>query len=152
MAVKIREGNALAVAVGERKWRPQHRNPSRPAENPGSTRKKGNGVVDAPSSKVGLELSTHVHKSTSLAMHACRPRARIPHHTLHRRWIIELARHAHLHLQHRVEHVHTKGSKSRCTHIHTHAHTARPHLLGGKGKRTWIGHSKRMLWMVVLVG
>ena len=64
--------------------------------------------ADAPID--GLKLSTHVHKSTALVMHSCRSRAWVPHHTLHRRRIVELARHAHLHLQHWVDHVHPQIS------------------------------------------
>jgi len=68
-------------------------------------------VIDVLLSKVGLKLSTtHVHKSTALAMHTCRSRARVPHNALHRCWIVELTRHAHLHLQHGVDHVHTQAS------------------------------------------
>lgn len=112
----------------------------------------GWGIIDALLSKVGLKLSTHVHKSTALAMHTCRSRARVPHDALHRRWIIELTRHTHLHLQHGIDRVHTQASQPvNPTHALHPVHPVHSYLLGGEGESIRVGHRKWMLLLIALV-
>ena len=117
---------------------------------PESTKGMRQRAINVPQSKVGLKLPTHVHEPATLAMHTCRPRAWIPHHTLHRGRIIELVRHAHLHLQHGVDHVHTQASQP-ITPAHCGTHAIRPHLLGSKGQSVGVGHRKRVLLLIALV-
>ena len=110
------------------------------------------GVADAPLSKVGLELSAHIHKSTALAMDACRSGAWVPHHALHRCRIVKLTGHTHLHLQHGVDHVHAQVSQSiDPSHALHPTHAIHSRLLADKSESIRVGHGKRVLLLLAVL-
>lgn len=130
----------------------QEEGPSAPTSRPSQVneRRMSWGATDAPSSKVRLELPIHIHKPATLAVDTCWRGTRVPHHTLHRSWIVKLACHTHLHLQHGIDHVHAQASQPiNPSHTLHPTHAVHSNLLAGKGKSTRIGHCKRMLLLLI---
>ena len=101
---------------------------------------------------VGLELSTHIHEPVALAMGACRSGARVPHHTLHRCWIVKMIRHTHVHLQHRIHHVHAQPTNpAHALHPAHSAHAIHSYVLVDKGESVGVGHRKWVLLLLVVL-